>query len=170
MKIAITVSLIIFLSAKATANTIHFSPEIKTGPYIGAGLSGYGLQFGLRDVWGLESLYVSYTDTNAEFLYVDQDQISTYRIGGQFLLLDSPKMSLQVEVGLAKYRGERDYIISDKRYLYQEGVSTSASWVIELNDYMAWRVGVDINYLDSSSTFLESSFAPALSTGLIFSF
>ncbi|CAH0525688.1 hypothetical protein [Vibrio hippocampi] len=158
------------LSAQTKASTIHFSPEIKSGPYAGSGISGYGLQLGLSDLFGLESLYFSYTDTNAEFLDVDQDQITTYRLGGQIQLVESPKMSLQLEAGIATYNGEREYIFGSKRYLDQDGFSTSVAWAIELNQHIAAKIALDLNYLNSSSTFLSSSIAPTISTGFIFRF
>lgn len=163
-------SILAVSSPHVAAETLHFSPEIKTGPYVGSGLSGYGFQLGARDVFGLESLYLSYSDTNAELLNIDKDRITTYRVGGQIKLMDSPRMSLQVEAGYATYEGERDYIIYDKRSLKQEGVSTSASWVMGINQYTAFRVGIDMSYLDKSSTFLTSSFVPTFSTGLVVNF
>lgn len=163
-------SILAVSSLNITAATIHFSPEFKIGPYVGAGISGYGVQLGAKDVFGLESLYLSYSDTNAEYLNIDKDRITTYRIGGQFGLIESPRMSLQVEVGYATYKGERDYIWGNKRLLKQEGMSTSASWVIGINKYTAFRAGIDISYLDHSSTLLGSSLVPTFSTGIILNF
>lgn len=163
-------SMLAVSSLNVAAQTIHFSPEIKTGPYVGSGLSGYGFQLGVKDIFGLESLYLSYSDTNAEFINIDQDQITTYRVGGQFQIIEYPQMSLQVEAGYATYEGERDYIFYGKRSLKQEGVSTSVSWAIGINRYVAFRAGIDISYLDKSSTFLSSSFVPTFSTGIILTF
>lgn len=50
--------------------------------------------------------FVSDTNTLADFLQIDQDQIETCRIRGQFEIVVSIKMSLQLEEDLATYNGE----------------------------------------------------------------
>ncbi|WP_261817046.1 hypothetical protein [Vibrio gallicus] len=168
--IHLTILAVTFLSIPAKANSFHFSPEIKTGPYAGSGLSGYGFQFGLNDIIGLRSLYISYTDTNSKFLNVDKDQITTYRVGGQIPLVESIGLSLLVEAGFAKYNGEREYAFGDTRYLEQSGASTSVAVAYDINQHVAVKAGMDLSYLDSSSTLLSSSIAPTFSTGFIFKF
>ena len=169
----VTRLLALIMSLTATqlfANTIHFSPEIKTGPYIGSGFSGYGIQLGLRDVYNMESIYLSYTDTQAQFLLIDEDQITTYRIGAQMNIPRNPYTSFQVEVGYATYNGTRNYWGSDNPTLEQSGLSTSIAGVVALNRNFALKLGMDLNFLDKKSTYLSYSVAPTYSTGLVLSF
>lgn len=158
------------LSTQTIANTYHISPDIRLGPYAGAGISGLGVQVGVRRVLNLESVYLSYSETNAEFLYMQQDSIKAYRVGGERLLGGSPKHSIQAELGYVSYEGTREYILGESRTLFQNGVSSSVSWVVEYNRHLSFRAGMDIHYLDKSSTFLGVSFAPAFSTGAILKF
>ncbi|UGA57444.1 hypothetical protein [Vibrio sp. VB16] len=163
--------LILLVSASnISANTLHISPEIKFGPYIGAGISGGGLQLGLSDSLGFDAIYFSYSDIYAEFLSIDEDQIQTYRLGGQYQLVNVPKMSLQLEVGAAKYKGNRKYVGGSTRALEGQGGSFSASWVIAVTDNIGFRAGADFNYIDKDKTFLPNSLTATISTGVVFSY
>ena len=159
------------ISSPLAANTIHLSPEIKIGPYVGSGISGGGLQIGLVDLFAFDAVYVSYTKVSSDFLYTDKDEIETYRIGVQYQFVNTPKIALQVEAGTSKYSGSRKQWIGDKiNHKEGEGVSLSASWVLGINEYLDWRAGVDFNHISSSDTFLTYSLSATLSTGFVISF
>jgi len=178
MKLAFT-SLIVFslVSAPTIAEVsqnkskLHFSPEIKMGPYLGSGISGGGLQLGITDVLGLDALYASYSHTSAEIL-LDKDRLKTYRVGGQYQFLDHPmKMALQLEGGVVEYEGKRDYVFSNTtRYEEGTGASISASWVLFINDNLGFRLGTDFNYIDKSDTLLESNWSATISSGIVLHF
>lgn len=163
-------SISLFLSIQTFANTFHLSPDIRLGPYAGAGISGMGLQLGVRKALNLESIYLSYSETNAEFLYMQEDSLKTYRLGGELLLGQSPIHSLQVELGYVTYVGNREYIFGESRTLEQDGISSSVSWVVEYNNYLSLRAGMELHFLDKSSTFLGVSLVPAFSTGVVVKF
>ncbi|WP_159654030.1 hypothetical protein [Vibrio atypicus] len=164
--IALTLS-----SFAANAANIHVSPEIKMGPYVGSGISGLGLQLGVADVLGLDALYVSYSHTEAEIL-LDEDKLTTYRIGGQYQLVDNPmKMALQLEAGVVHYEGHRDYIWPDKsRSAEGKGASVSGSWVVFVNDNVGFRLGADINYIDQDKTLFGTNWSAMLSSGVVLHF
>ncbi|WP_017220743.1 hypothetical protein [Moritella dasanensis] len=167
----ILIPLLLLSSTSALANTVHISPEIKIGPYEGTGISGAGLQLGLTDTFGLDAVYLSYSHTSAQFLYLDNDRLKTYRIGAQKQLVNKPKMSLQLEAGWVEYEGkQRRFGSNDMRYSEATGVSISASWVIAVTDNIAFRAGTDINYIDRDKTFLPYDLSAMFSTGIIFSF
>ncbi|WP_370447460.1 hypothetical protein [Vibrio ouci] len=155
----------------ASASGLHLSPEIKMGPYLGAGISGAGLQLGVTDVLGLDALYVSYSHTSAEIL-LDKDRLKTYRVGGQYQFLDHPmKMALQLEGGVVEYEGKRDYVFSSTtRHEEGTGASISASWVVFVNDNVGFRLGTDFNYIDRSNTLFESNWSATISSGVVFHF
>ena len=92
-KYILTVGLLTSFSSFASG--LHFSPEIKMGPYTGSGISGGGAQVGLTDVWGLNAVYLSYSHTSAEFI-TDKDRLKTYRIGAQYNLPKLPMLGFQV--------------------------------------------------------------------------
>lgn len=167
----ILIPLLLISSTSVFANTIHVSPEIKIGPYAGTGISGAGMQLGLTDRLGLDAVYISYSHTSAEFLGIDKDRLKTYRVGGQYQLVNKPEMSLQLEVGFVEYEGSRDPIVTNnKRYLEGQGASISASWVITMTDNIAFRAGTDLNYIDRDNTFLPYDLTATISTGIILSF
>jgi hypothetical protein len=153
------------------ANTVHISPEIKIDPYESAVLSGAGLQLGLTDILGLDAVYLSYSHTSADFFNLDKDRLKTYRIGMQKQLVSRPKMSLQLEAGVGEYEGQqRRFLSSEIRTAEATSASISASWVIAVSDSIAFRTGVDFNYIDRDKTFLPYDLSAMFSTGIIFSF
>jgi len=153
------------------ATSLHFSPEIKMGPYFGAGISGAGAQVGVADKLGVDAIYLSYSHTSAEFLNYDKDRLKTYRIGTQYQLIERPKMALQLEVGVVEYNGSRRIIGStDRRKRSGNGLSTAASWVVFINPNVGFRTGVDINYVNKSNTYLAGSLSGIFSTGVVFQF
>ena len=167
----IVIPLLLISSTSVFANAIHISPEMKIGPYAGSGISGAGMQLGLTDTFGLDAVYVSYSHTSAEFLGIDKDRLKTYRLGGQYQLVNKPKMSLQLEVGFVEYEGSREPIFAgQKRHLESQGASISASWLIAVSDNIAFRAGTDFNYINRDKTFLPYDLTATISTGVVFSF
>lgn len=166
----ILIPLLLISSTSVFANTVHISPEMKIGPYHGAGISGAGLQLGLTDTFGLDAIYLSYSHTSADFYGIDKDKLTTYRLGGQYQLVNNPKMSLQLEIGFVEYEGNRTPIFGADQYLEGTGASVSASWVIAVTDNIAFRAGADFNYIDRDNTFLPYDLSTTISTGVIFSF
>lgn len=158
-------------SFMASATTLHVSPEFKIGPYAGSGISGAGLQLGVTDVFGLDALYVSYSHTEAEIL-LDEDKLTTYRLGGQYQLVDKPmKMALQLEAGMVQYEGHRDYIWSDQSKSAEgKGASISGAWVVFVNDNVGFRVGADINYIDQKNTLFGTNWSAMFSSGIVLHF
>jgi len=151
------------------ASGLHLSPEIKMGPYVGSGLSGGGLQLGITDVWGLDAIYASYTHTSAEIL-TDKDRLKTYRIGAQYNLPQAPMLGFQLELGGVEYQGSRDYIFSPRQYREGSGVSVAGAWVLQVNDNLGLRAGMDINYIDKNKSYLSSDFSTTFSTGITLRF
>lgn len=86
-------------------------------------------------------------------------------------LVSRPKMSLQLEAGVVEYEGQqRRFLSSEIRTAEATGASISASWVIAVSDNIAFRTGVDFNYIDRDKTFLPYDLTAMISTGVIFSF
>jgi len=167
----ILVPLLLISSTSVFANTIHVSPEMKIGPYQGSGISGAGIQLGLTDRLGLDAVYLSYSHTSADFYGIDNDRLKTYRLGGQYQLVSKPKMSLQLEVGFVNYEGIQEPIFTGPtRYREGQGASISASWVIAVNDNIAFRAGTDFNYIDQDNTFLSYDLTATISTGIVLTF
>lgn len=167
----ILIPLLLISSTSVLANTVHISPEMKIGPYVGSGISGAGLQLGLTDTFGLDAVYLSYSHTSAQFLYLDNDRLKTYRIGAQKQLVNKPKMSLQLEAGWVEYEGKQSgFWSNDIRYSEATGASISAHWVVSVTDNIAFRAGTDLNYIDRDKTFLPYDLTAMISTGVIFSF
>jgi hypothetical protein len=164
------ISFALLCSSSAFADSIHLSPDMRIGPYVGSGISGGGIQFGLVDTLGLDAIYLSYSHTSAEFWHSDKDRLKTYRIGGQYQFVQSPKMALQLEAGIVDYEGSRQILWEDRRYKEGQGASISAAWVMFINDSVGFRAGGDFNFIDSSNTFLSSTFSATLSTGVVFQF
>jgi len=163
--------LLLISSTSVFANTIYFSPEMKIGPYVGSGISGAGMQLGLTDSFGLDAVYLSYSHTSAEFLYLDKDRLKTYRIGAQKQMVNRPKMSLQLETGLVEYEGKQNrFSNSAVKTIEGKGASISANWVVAVTDNIAFRAGTDFNYIDRNKTFLPYSLTATISTGVVFSF
>lgn len=163
--------LLIISSTPIFAKTLHISPEIKFGPYVGAGISGGGIQLGVADIFGLDAVYLSYSHTSAELLNLNKDRLKTYRLGAQHQLVNEPKISLQLEGGFVEYEGKRNSIIgSSSRKREGQGASVSASLVIAVTDNLAFRVGTDFNYIDEKNTFLAYSLSATVSTGIVLSF
>jgi len=158
-------------SSSLWATNIHFSPEIKMGPYYSSGLSGAGFQFGVPDKFDLDAIYLSYTHTSAEFIGIDKDRLKTYRLGLQYELLTKPKVSVQFEAGLIDYEGSRKNIWNNElSYLSGKGISSAAALVIFINKNVGFRVGLDINYIDKNNTFLSYPIATTYSSGIVLQF
>ncbi|EGU49345.1 hypothetical protein VII00023_09920 [Vibrio ichthyoenteri ATCC 700023] len=166
-KTLITFSLL--ASFGSFASGLHISPELKLGPYVGSGNLGGGLQVGITDVLGLDALYMSYSHTSANIL-TDKDRLKTYRIGAQYNLPQAPMFGFQVEIGGVEYEGSRNYIFSPTKYRDGSGVSTAAAWVLQINDTIGLRAGIDINYIDNKNTYLSSDFSTTFSTGVTLRF
>lgn len=165
-----TFCLICLLASSAgSAAGLHISPDIKIGPYSGSGISGGGLQMGVTDVFGLDSLYVSYSHTSARIL-IDKDRLKTYRIGAQYNLPQVPMLGFQLEVGGVQYEGSRNYFFSPSQYREGSGVSVAGAWVLQINDNLGFRAGLDINYIESNKTYLSGDFSATLNTGVVLRF
>lgn len=164
-------SLALVSSFHSLASGLHISPELKMGPFLGSGISGGGLQVGMTDTLGLDAVYLSYSHTSSDIFW-NKDRLKTYRMGGQYLFVDSPlKFGLQLEAGVVEYEGRRDYVLSDyTRYAEGNGLSVSAAWVTFINDNVGFRVGGDFNFIDKDKTVLESHWSATLSTGVVFHF
>ncbi|MGF1764597.1 DUF481 domain-containing protein [Aliivibrio kagoshimensis] len=165
------IALLLFSSTPSIANTLHISPEMKFGPYVGAGISGGGLQLGVADTLGFDAIYLSYSHTSAEFLYFDKDRLKTYRLGAQYQLVNTPRMSLQLEGGWVEYEGsKKEFMGSNIRHKSGTGASASAAWVVGVTENIGFRAGADFNYIDNSNTFLSNSLSVTFSTGVVFTF
>lgn len=160
-----TILLAILIGSNVSATTLHFSPEIRIGPYIGSGISGGGAQLGLTDVWGMDAVYLSYSHTSSEFLNIDKDRIKTYRVGVQHNIPSFPAVGFQVELGGLKYEGERDWWAGQES-VSSTGVSSTVSAVYNFNDHLGVRMGMDINYIPDMASEISSMF----STGVILRF
>jgi hypothetical protein len=167
MKKLSVLTLLLLSSTPLMAQTFHLSPEIKMGPYITSGLSGGGLQIGVRDQLGLDALYVSYSHTSATIL-TDKDRLKTYRVGGQYMMPHLPFLGVQFEIGGVENWGSR--AIPGRPDKTATGVSIAASWVAKLNDHWALRAGMDVNYLDRANTYLGYHTSATFSTGVVISF
>ncbi|WP_244204718.1 hypothetical protein [Vibrio rhodolitus] len=101
----------------------------------------------------------------------DKDRLKTYRIGAQYNLPQVPMLGFQLEVGGVKYEGSRYYFWS-KPTEYREGSggSVAAAWVLDVNDNLALRAGMDLNYIDNDKTYLSSNFSTTLNTGIVLRF
>lgn len=155
------------MSSSAYAAHLHFSPEVKIGPYAGSGISGAGLQLGVADTLGFDAIYLSYSHTSAEFL-TDKDRLKSYRLGAQYQFPQAPMLGIQFELGAVEYEGSRT--IFSSRYRSGTGVSTAASWVFAINDTLGLRAGLDVNYIDKDKTFLSSNLSATLNTGITLRF
>ncbi len=163
--------LCLLLAAPATvANSFHISPALTAGPYWGSGVSGGSLQLGLADRAGFDALYLSYSQSASEFLFVDEDSLKTYRIGLQHQSSNFPDLILQLEAGLLDYKGSRNYLIGGTQYKEGIGASFAFATVTPLTDSVAFRLGGDINILNRNTTYLSSSVSFMLATGIIFRF
>ncbi|KII79835.1 hypothetical protein [Vibrio renipiscarius] len=162
-------TLTLMASFGSSASGLHLSPELKFGPYVGSGNLGAGLQVGITDVLGLDALYVSYSHTSAKVL-TDKDRLKTYRIGAQYHLTQAPMIGFQVEIGGVKYEGSRHYIFSPKEYRDGSGVSAAGAWVLQVNDSLGFRAGIDINFVDKKDTYLNSDFSTTFNTGVTLRF
>lgn len=155
----------------ALPSTLHISPEMKLGPYMGAGISGGGLQLGIADTMGLDAIYFSHSHTSAEFLNYDKDRLKTYRLGAQYPLPMLASMAIQFEAGIVEYEGSRRSILSsDRTYRDGYGTSIATAWVVSVNDNIGVRSGIDVNYVDKSNTFLSNSLSATFSAGVTLQF
>ena len=56
----------------------------------------------LMDSFDLDAIYFSYSDTTAEFLYLDKDRLRAQKQMG-----NRPQISRQLEMGLVEYEGHK---------------------------------------------------------------
>lgn len=159
--------LLVSASFHTFAHGIHLSPEARLGPYWGSGISGGGIQLGVTDTFGLDALYLSYSHLSAEFL-TDHDRLKTYRIGGQYNLPSTPMLGVQLEVGMVDYEGSRT--IFDTQYRQAKGVSTAFAWVLDINDNLGFRAGMDLNFISKNKAYLSSPVSTTFNTGIVLRF
>lgn len=165
------IPLLLLSSSSVLANTVHISPAMTFGPYIGAGISGGGLQLGLTDRLGWDAVYFSYSHTSAQFLLHEKDRLKTYRLGVQTEVIRMPGVSVQFEAGLVEYDGKKKYWGDDEVYTADAiGASISFAWVHAITDNIAVRSGGDLNFIDRDKTFLPYDLSATISMGIVMNF
>ncbi|MFB1077747.1 hypothetical protein [Photobacterium damselae] len=148
----------LLMSTSASAN-IHFSPDIKLGPYY----LGLGAQVGLQDVMSVESVYGSFGYMDSTFLS-DKETMSHYRIGTQYKEQSKGIYSVQLEAGVAKYKGAR-YYWRDKETKESYGPSIAGALVFNNSSPFQVRVGAELSYFKKS--YLPSRLAPNVTFGIL---
>ncbi len=147
-------SLALLVSSIATAQTYHVSPEVKIGPYKGA-----GIQLGVADTLGMDAVFISYARKNYNAGRYDES-IDSYRIGLQHMFGDRDNYGLQAEIGIADYRGtySRNDTTTSRR---DQGLSIGASYVYMLNDSFGLKTGFDYDMFSAEKTYitLDSNFS-----------
>ncbi|MDD1782675.1 hypothetical protein LRP49_16000 [Enterovibrio sp. ZSDZ35] len=159
MKKIICLSTLLFCSSNAIAN-VHFSPDLKMGS-----LWGVGVQLGQTDVLGYEAIYGSFGITESHW-FSDREAVKHYRVGVQYQQPTHETYSVQLEAGLAKYKGSRDYFGRDSKELTAYGPSIAAALVFDYNSPIQVRYGLEVGYFRHQDTFLPSGLSPQLSVGV----
>ncbi|CZF87005.1 hypothetical protein [Grimontia marina] len=94
-------SVALAFSSMATAD-IHFSPDLKIGMQW-----GLGAQLGINDVMGFEAVYGSFGIADS-YWFSDKESVKHYRLGVQYLESKHQAYSVQLEAGIAEYKGTRN--------------------------------------------------------------
>lgn len=152
-------ALILLTPLTATASDLHLSPEVKIGPYLGA-----GIQVGMTDVLDLDAVFFSYNRTAYQSSVYDE-AIDSFRIGGQKMLGASKTHGFQAEVGYAKYDGTKD-LFSPTRYK-ADGISIGGAYVFQATESLALRGGVDFNLFGWGNTHIPYDISPTFNLGVI---
>ncbi|GAM64311.1 hypothetical protein JCM19232_981 [Vibrio ishigakensis] len=161
-----------FVSLSCFANQdskfLHLSPEIKAGPQYGTGITGWGMQLGLADVYQTNSLYFNGGQVNYDFL-TDTDEWKFYRLGVEHRLVKEEKISFQFELGVIDYEGERRFF-TRKETREGVGFSSAGAVVFNFNGSLGIRFGLDVNVLDKDKTYQTSSTFINVNSGVVFRF
>ncbi|WP_157490725.1 hypothetical protein [Enterovibrio coralii] len=150
----------LFISAIASAD-VHFSPDLKVGMQWGA-----GAQLGVKDVMGFEAVYGSFGVSDSHW-FSDRESVKHYRIGLQYEEKSQQAYSVQLEAGIAKYRGTRNYFSSGSETLQAYGPSVGAALVFDYNMPVKVRYGMELGYFRHQNTYLSSGLAPQFNVGFI---
>ncbi|EIU7612890.1 hypothetical protein L3I75_004762 [Vibrio vulnificus] len=143
----------ILLPSLSYAN-LSISPELKLGPYKGA-----GIQVGLTDTLGFDAVFAELAKTRYESKIYDEE-IYSYRVGFQQMFGASKQHGFQASLGLAQYDG----------YLREEhktanGLSIGGSYVFQANQHLFLRAGFDFNVFDTNATYIPSDTSPNFNLG-----
>ncbi|MGL6257759.1 hypothetical protein [Vibrio sp. WXL103] len=141
----------------AQASGLYVSPELKIGPFRGA-----GLQLGVSQVGDFDNLFLHYSKSHYTAGRYDEN-IDTYRVGLQSPLGRRDDMGIQAIIGLADYDGT--YRDEHKTTM---GLSIGAAFVYKLTPALSVRAGTDFDFFDSGSThtFSDTSINFTLGFGL----
>ncbi len=149
------------LASFSTTANIHFSPDIKLGMQW-----GIGAQLGLQDVMGFEAVYGSFGLSDSHW-FSDKESIKHYRVGVQYEEKKYQAYSVQMEAGVAEYKGSRNYYGRDREDLKAYGPSVAAALVFDYNLPIKVRYGLELNYFRHQETYLPSGLSPQINAGII---
>lgn len=147
-------------SYTSNATQLHLSPEIKMGPYLGA-----GIQLGTTNTLDLDAIFVSYHRTAYQDSWYDE-KIDTFRIGGQKMLGKSKVHGFQAEMGYTKYQGSKETAHSASQ-LTADGLSLGGAYIFQATDTIALRGGVDINMFAWGRTHVPFDMSPNVNLGVV---
>ncbi|HAS6348877.1 hypothetical protein LZU85_11520 [Vibrio sp. IRLE0018] len=150
-KMAIILSSLICSTAFAG---ITISPDLKLGPYKGA-----GIQLGMSDVLGFDAVFAEVAKTRYESRAYDEE-IYSYRAGIQQMLGESKQQGFQASLGLAKYDGS---FFNEHKNTH--GVSISANYVFQANQHLFLRAGFEVDVFDINTTFIPADTSPNFNLG-----
>ncbi|WP_261874917.1 hypothetical protein [Vibrio rarus] len=157
--------IVLFMPFMVQGHDLHFSPHITVGPMYGTGISGYGGQLGITNVFGNNTLYASVEQIEYRY-FTDEERWNTYRIGIQHPLKYEPRVQFQFELGSIDYTGSRD-LAWDLQSRSGHGISSSTAVVFKFNSYFAVRGGISLNYVDHKNTFLPYSVFGNIDLGIV---
>ena len=147
------------LSLAKNDKIIHLSAEAKLGAYY-----GLGVQLGLTNIPGLDTLFLSYGRTWSVFL-VHEELLETYRLGMQKMLGAEKIYGFQAELGYASYEGTRRFIGRDQTRS-ADGFSLAGAFVYQATSSIGLRGGIELHYFDPSATYLPYSLTPVFTLGV----
>ncbi|CZF79649.1 hypothetical protein GCE9029_01581 [Grimontia celer] len=152
---------LVFIAGTSFASDIHFSPDFKVGTQM-----GIGVQVGVEDAMGFEAVYGSFGIANS-YWFSDKESVKHYRVGVQYLEKKHQAYSVQLEAGIAEYRGTRNYYSRYREDLKAYGPSVGAALVFDYNLPIKVRYGLEMGYFRHQETFLPSGLSPQLNVGVI---
>lgn len=126
------------------------------------------MQLGLADIYRSNSFYVNSGQVKYDFL-TDVGEWTFYRLGVHHTLRVEERLAFQAEIGMLDYDGER-CVFSNCEKRGGRGFTTAGSAVYNFNSYVGVRLGLDVNVVSKSDTFLSSSIFLNLNSGVIFRF
>ncbi|WP_394209941.1 hypothetical protein [Enterovibrio calviensis] len=140
---------------------IHFSPDLKIGMQW-----GLGAQLGMSDTLGFEAIYGSFGIAESHW-FSDRESIKHYRVGVQYEEQKYRAYSVQLEAGVAKYSGSRDYYSRDREDLSAYGPSVAAALVFDYNLPIKVRYGLEMGYFKHQDTYLSGGISPQINVGVV---